>query len=329
MFVSFFKKLVALFMSALSLMFAPVFGDFAGDNVPKDVYNVRLSFTAISDTHVSDKKIENYRLGTGLDDMANAGYPLDAIVISGDITDHGEREQWETVSGIFAEHNRAKNVILAEGNHDTWTPGDDPTLSASLFREYNEKIAGRTIDNVYYSTKINGYNFVVLGSEGDSVDAYISDEQLQWLSETMSTAAEDGLPIFVVCHQPLNGWHGLPKTWSLEKEVDPMEGGIGEQSDAVKAILTSYDNVFFINGHIHDGLGDKVTSTLYDYKSVESEGSFHSINVPCYSFANMRGQIATGLGFQFEVYDDSVVIRGRSFSSGVWYTCYEYSFDLV
>ncbi len=321
------KKITALFLSLLSFLTAPIFGDFAGKYSPKDANNVRLNFAAISDTHINGQSVYDDMLGLGLDDMSNADYPLDAIVVSGDITDHGEREQWERVANTFSKYNSVKNVILATGNHDTWTT--DRSQSASLFKEYNAKITGRELDNVYYSEKINGYTFVVLGSEGDGVDAYLSDEQLEWLSQTMETAAKDGLPIFVICHQPLNTWHGLPNTWSIGKETDPMEGGIGDQSDTVKNILTAYDNVFFINGHIHDGFGENITQLLYNYKSIESEGSFHSINVPCYSYFNTRGQHANGLGFQFEVYDDKVIIRGRSFPGGVWYTCYEYTFELV
>ena len=37
----------------------------------------------------------------------------------------------------------------------------------------------------------------------------------------------------------------------------------------------------------------------------------------------------SGTGFVFEVYEDEVVIRGRSYSSNVWYTAYEYTIPLV
>ena len=39
--------------------------------------------------------------------------------------------------------------------------------------------------------------------------------------------------------------------------------------------------------------------------------------------------IANGTGFSFEVYDDEVVIRARSYSAGVWYTDYNTTIELV
>ena len=63
--------------------------------------------------------------------------------------------------------------------------------------------------------------------------------------------------------------------------------------------------------------------------SVESDGSFHSINLPPYMYATIRGRVSNGTGLNFEVYDNRVDIRTRSYSAGVWYTDYNYSIPLV
>ena len=44
--------------------------------------------------------------------------------------------------------------------------------------------------------------------------------------------------------------------------------------------------------------------------------------------AGLTGTVANGTGFVFEVYDDEVILRGRSFSAGVWYTLYTYTIPL-
>lgn len=156
----------------------------------------------------------------------------------------------------------------------------------------------------------------------------MSDAQLAWLAAEMEKASLDGKPIFVICHWPINQSHGLPETWG-EEDMEPDDGGIGDQSDAVEAILKKYNNVFMISGHVHNGLVNEAQKDTYGYVSVESDGSFHSINLPSYMYMTIRGRIANGTGYNFEVYEDRVELRARSYSAGVWYTDYNHTIPLA
>lgn len=326
-FITFIKGLVSVILTVLNVFTGFIFGDFTAETKP--LYDdCRLNFAAFSDVHMTDEQARVDMLKFGLQDMQNSDSPLDLIIGAGDLTDHGEPEEWANLEKAFADYAPAKNIILAQGNHDTWTGDDDYALSRELFIEYNEKIAGREIDEVYYSTKVNGYTFLVLGSEEDHTYAYFSDTQLDWLANEMEKASQDGLPIFVVCHWPLNQTHGLPETWG-EDDMEPDDGGIGDQSARVEEILKSYENVIMITGHIHSGFSNDRQEDTNGYVSVESDGSFHSVNLPSYMYMTMRGRIANGTGYTFEVYDDTVEIRARSYSAGVWYTDYNYTIDLV
>lgn len=326
-FITFIKGLVSVILTVLNVFTGCIFGDFTADTKP--LYDdCRLNFAAVSDIHMTDEQARVDMLKFGLQDMQNSEYPLDLIIGAGDLTDHGEPEEWANLEKAFADYTPAKNIILAQGNHDTWTSDDDYALSKELFIEYNEKIAGREIEEVYYSTKVDGYTFIVLGSEEDHTYAYMSDTQLDWLANEMAIASQDGLPIFVVCHWPLNQTHGLPETWG-EDDMEPDDGGIGDQSARVEEILKSYENVIMISGHIHSGFSNDRQAENNGYVSIESDGSFHSVNLPSYMYMTMRGRIANGTGYTFEVYDDTVEIRARSYSAGVWYTDYNYTIDLV
>ncbi len=328
--VAVFKAVSAVFMAIATLISFPFAGNISADFAPRDSENVNLVFASVSDTHMKDSATRAFMLELGLSDMENADYPLDAFVLAGDITDHAYEEQWQKTADVFAKYKPAKNIILGVGNHDTWGSEEDDRFpeSQERFMKYGGKIMNRELDKVYYSTKVNGYTFVVMSSEDDGTDAYISDEQIAWLDATMAEAAKDNLPIFLVLHQPLNGSHGLPATWG-DDEPEPMDGGIGLESDKVEAVLQKYKNVFYISGHIHNGIGEKFTSEAWGYKSVETIGNVTSVNLPSYMYLGYRGQVMSGLGFVFEVYDDEVVIRARSFSSNVWYTAYEYTIDLA
>lgn len=326
--IGFIKTFLSVLLTALNLFTFLIFGNYAAKTEPLDAENCKLNFAAISDIHMTDEKLRNLMLGFGLHDMENSEYPIDALLCTGDLTDHGEAEEWENLVDAFSGYTPAKNIILAQGNHDTWTEDEGYNLARDYFINYSEQITGRKIENEYYSTKINGYTFIVLASEDDRTSMYVSDAQLAWLEVEMAKAAEDNLPIFVVCHWPLNQSHGLPETWG-EDDMEPDDGGIGDQSAAVEAILKKYNNVFLISGHIHNGLTNERQEDTYGYVSVESDGSFHSVNLPSYMYMTIRGRVANGTGCQFEVYDNKVEIRSRSYSAGAWYTDYNYTIPLV
>ncbi len=319
---SFFAFLVALFTSVFS-------GADSIHFAARDAENIRLNFAAISDLHMKDGWFRSYGLGLGLEDLKNSETKVDALVVSGDLTDHGYEEQYDNLANTFEKYNTVENVILAIGNHDTWVESDLGADSVARFCEANKRISNIDSSTPYYSTLVNGYSFIVIGSEDTlSEKMVISDTQLAWLRAEMDKAAQSDKPIFVVSHNAFNGTHGLPGTWGDDEPKDD-DGGIGDQSDAVEAILKAYENVFFINGHIHIGFGDELTEKLYGYKSIESEGSFHSINLPCYMYMNFKGYPSSGTGFQFEVYDTNVIIRGRNYQTGSWCTNYEYNIPLV
>lgn len=326
MLVTLLKSLFSVLILVLTMLVSPgmLGGKIAYE--PKDEGECLLNIAVLSDTHLDGSAARQAVLELALDDISTADYPVDLMIISGDITDNGESEEWDTVAAAFANTDYLPEIILAEGNHDTWA---DAGYEASLanFLHYNEVIAGRTLEKQYYSTVVGGYTFVVMGSEADHTDAYISDEQLEWLDATLSEASIDGKPIFVISHWPMNLTHGLPESWG-DEDYDEFTGGFGEQSAQVEEILHKYENIFFISGHIHNGLGEYLTDDLYGYKSVEQYGNIHSINMPSYMYMYPHGQVGLGNGFQFEVYADRVVVRARNYATGIWFAAYDYEIPL-
>ncbi len=328
------KITLSFLMSILNIISFVFFGNFAGDYSPKKD-DCKLNFAVISDVHMTDETARRDMLELGLYDMENADAPLDALVISGDMTDHARTDEYNMLAEAFSKYTPAKNIILAVGNHDTWNNEVEDEFeyakSKELFIEYNKKIANRDIDNVYYSTVINGYTFIMMSSEDCHTDAYISDSQLKWLDRELAKATKDGKPVFVVSHWPFNQTHGLPLTWldqpliQDKSDLEPDEGGFGNESDKIAEILNKYKNVFLLSGHLHNGVAD---NSMYGYSSIEKHGSVTSVNLPSYMYVGVKGAPSNGLGYQIEVYDNEVVIRARCFTAGVWYTQNEYTATL-
>lgn len=330
--VAILKTFIAYLLSLLSIFNLAGFGGNTGDNTfkVKNEQNILLNFAAVSDIHMTDEYLRRVILECGLDDMDNAVNELDALILAGDMTDHGLDEEYANLSKAFESYLPAKQILTAVGNHDTWTDDEDRYEPAKQnFIKYTTEIAGRELTECYYSTEINGYTFIVMASESTHVAAYISETQLQWLRAEMDKAAEKELPVFVVSHWPLAYTHGLPEAWGDEEDTDPLKGSMGAQSQAVESVLKDYENVFLVTGHIHSGLVNEENSDFYGYASVESDGSFHSVNLPSYMFLSSQGNFMNGCGYSVEVYENEVVFRARNFITGVWLTDYDVTIPIV
>ena len=340
-----FVKIVSVFLTAVMLLNTPI-GLITGKKeakIARAKEDCRVSFAAISDMHLRGnfKPIFQGMLELGLNDMANAKEKLDAVAFVGDITDHGDFDQWDVFAEAVSDFDIADNTLVVVGNHDTWGPNreefDNPEDGVKpTFIRYNKLISGRDITEMYYSDIINGYYFIALGSESDNVSAYLSDAQLDWFAGEMEKAADTGLPIFVLMHQPINQTHGLPYNWELKKDHSADTGGIGEQSDRVVEILKQYDNVFYISGHIHAGYKNADKKIGVQYASVESIENNNGnpitlINLPSYMYFDFirGGHLTNGCGWVIEAYDGEVVLRARNFATGTWLTKFDQTVKLA
>ena len=340
MFLSLMVKFVSMLLSLVMVVTAPV-GLAEGkkeQRITRAKEDCGVSFAVISDSHLRGnfKMIFQGMLELGLRDMADAKDRLDAVVFNGDITDGGELDQWDVFADAVSKYDIADKTFVVIGNHDTWGPDESDDSVRTTFEFYNKAISNREITQMYYSDVVKGYYFIVMGSEGHSVDAYLSDTQLEWFASVMAKASGSGLPIFVFMHQPVNATHGLPYNWELNKNHSQEIGGIGAQNEQVVDILKKYDNVFYISGHIHGGfknkgylIGPKYASV--EYMENEKGNPITLINLPSYMYLDFvhGGHMANGCGWVIEAYDDQVLIRARNFATRTWISAYDVTVDLI
>lgn len=277
-----------------------------------DADNCKMAFVAFADTHIRDTAFQPHLFENGLKDIDNSKDEFDAFLIAGDIAEMGDGPSYDITWNLIDNSEIGKKpVMLATGNHDI-----------RLAYEYQTKLImgkageylGMEIDKPYYSYEVNGYKFIVMGSDAWQLEkATISKEQLKFIDDELTAA--DGKPAFVICHQPLANTHGLPEVWK--------NGDLGEDSAAVKAVLTKHSNVFYINGHLHDGVYENSLEILDEEKGV------YSINLPAFGKENDYGKFAqNGLGTYVEVYQDSVVFTARDFARGENLEGCTYTFEI-
>lgn len=282
----------------------------------KNTDDVRLTFTAVADSQVNAFLPNRIYLDAVLADMSNAATKQDTLVIAGDITENSLAEEWNIVYDLLGKYHTANSYVFATGNHDIRLRSNKQVTNR--FTSYYNGFTGGELDKLYYAVEQNGYTFVVVGSDEQSLEKQvIHEEQLKWLDETIDHATKDGKPVFVIMHQPLKNTHGLPKLWN---NGVGDSGHIGEQNDAIYDILNQYDNVILISGHLHTGFGQ------YTYEEI---GNIKSVNLPSVGMKNADGDYCEfAIGYTVEVYDNEVVFRARDFGKGTYVPTYDMTIPL-
>ncbi len=279
----------------------------------EDSDNVKLSMAIIADTHLPNRESAELNLANSFEDLANSKETFDAYMLAGDIADYGTNNEYKRFFRVLDNQKVVKKLFVTMGNHD-----------ARLFFKKNSKIVMNKVKEylgvdtkgkTYFSYDIKGYTFIVLCTEKRVLEkAYISKEQIDFLDKELARGTKDGKPVFVMCHQPFAETHGLPEVWKT--------GDMGEQNDEVRQVMEKYKNVFFINGHLHGGIFEKIAETI------NAENGVYSVSIPGYRKPNNFGITDCGVGYFCEVYDDRVVFRARNFLKGEYvegdYTRLEY-----
>ncbi len=309
-----------LFLAIMALIFSFTPYEGPSTEAPITVSNpdeVKATMALIADPQVSNYLFDRYPIfKAAAEDLHNSEAKFDALIGVGDIAENGLSVEYQLVyDGIGGLDTR---YIMATGNHDIRLRIYEQSLNT--FTYFANTLNGdKSMDCFHFSERVNGYKVIVLGSDKTTFEeAYLSDAQLEWLNDEIK--AENGKPVFVILHQPLKATHNVEVAWN-----SPFEGGgtVGAQSIALKAIMSKYDNVFLISGHLHSGFGPD------SYNNVDG---IHSINLPSLTIDNKDGTYNdAGTGYILEVYEDEVIFRARNFAKGVWVAeeTGDSSYDLV
>lgn len=324
----FFTKLFAICLSIM-YTFNPYSAPSTDDAIKAaDEANVRMSFAAWADPQISNYQLKRERyLRAAGDDLKNAEGKIDALLIAGDLAENALECEYDAIYNNLY-NSGVSNYLMAVGNHDVRLRKYSDTVErfTSFTNRLNQNAQSTlSIDELHYSYEINGYTFIVMGTDKfDKInytefeESYFNEKQLNWLDETLSQSTADGKPAFVIIHQTLKDMHGLPNTWN--SPIDKA-GTVGANSDELYEIMNRYDNVIMLSGHLHTGFGQ------YTY---EMAGKVHSVNLPSLTINNKDGDyLENGIGYMVEVYDDEVLFRARNFNQGIYVPDFDIEIPLV
>lgn len=303
--VWFLRKFISILMT---LVMAIGIGAYkAPEHTVLDEDECRLCVTVLSDVHIEGNNLPRYNsFGRILKGVNKNAFGNDAVVFLGDNTMNGQNIESLLFYGAV-RRARLDNVITVCGNHDVGNGNGDYNELLDRFLGYNNTMLKADIDKPYYYKVVDGYYFIVLAPEDLCVSEFpFSEEQLEFLDETLSEATAEGKPAFVCAHHP---WYYVD-----DDIYDEME-----------ETLTKYENVFFLAGHTHFPCCEGWTFSQDD--------GINGVNLPrCTELAGENDREiyeGTGWGVQLEIYDSEVVGRVRNYYTGEWDDSLEYHFELV
>ena len=240
------SKLLSFFLTVLTAfytMFAPVLivKAPADDTDFKPVFR----FIASSDSHVqagfdtNSRRVQKMiRLGYAIAGADEDYDGLDAVLIAGDMTDNGRKDQFcalrAAVSSVLREGTEFLGITAK--NHDGYN------MSRKELHDYCGALFGGTAD---FHTVIGGFHFIGL-SASENDDVHYDDGQVAWLREQLEAAtAEDPLrPVFVMHHEHVaNTVYGSSdfEGWGMSYFTD---------------VLDDFPQVVDFSGHSHYPLND-------------------------------------------------------------------------
>lgn len=275
--------------------------------------DVDLSFVVLGDIH---ENIDSFQVA--IDDMSTINPALDALILNGDTVDQGLVKQYDSIKKTL-EKNKAllpSTLIKNIGNHEffDYNIKNSPEDVQTFIQRY---LAFAGEEKVYHDTWLKGNHFISLGSEDgnsetvDSVRAYISKEQQDWLKQKLAEKYEKGKPIFVFLHQHLN--------------TNSSSGWVGsDQGQEVRDILSQYPEVILFTSHTHQPLNDKSVNMDQPFTAVHT-GAVHYTFVQDEKGGRTREPQINGV--YIEVKDNQVVVRGRNMKEHSWVFTKEISME--
>ncbi len=281
-----------------------------------------ITLDLVSDTHIGASNASSY-VRPCIERINAEKDQTDGVIVAGDLTQSGYEDELSDAYAILRGYT-GENMVTVNGNHDygRWTQSGKMRPVAI---KYRNEFMGITTQKDYYSTDINGYKVVVMGSEGNRPNsADISDEQLDFVRAEVAEGARGGKPVFVVCHWPMRNTHCERISWPI------IPGGALDSATTRKLqnILSQYDNIFYISGHLHAGLNGRLTRRLFGGCCVEQRNGITCINIPSLGRGNHLGLRAKGTGMRLTVYGDKAVVEGRNYYTGEWLDNYVYEVSL-
>lgn len=218
-----------------------------------------VKFAVISDIHFGNDVAEGpmVKVPKALKNITSHG-ELDALIVVGDLTDHGNEDEYQLLVQTFKDStmftNPVGNFFFMMGNHDNYNSNGIANYQEGL-KEFNN---GEPYPLFNYQV-VNGYPFITVsmqnGHNNDLDNLKIGSmaypaETLKWLEQSLEKASVEcpERPIFVFTH--------VPPRWTCYSTWPEYENGVAWCMQVLNPVLNKYPQAVVFSGHSHYPLKD-------------------------------------------------------------------------
>jgi 3',5'-cyclic AMP phosphodiesterase CpdA len=232
----------------------------------------------ISDTHILPREDDRLQgvdtlrtLEQALEYVTSSGVRPDALVVSGDLANHGELDSYRRLRPMLERFARSLDaeLIVCMGNHDSRSPFREAML--------DEPAGDAPIEYVRW---IGGLRVIVLDSTVPGAPyGEMRPDQLDWLRTELGSPAPDGT-LLVLHHPPVPDRTPLAGLLTLHGSSDLAE------------IVRGSDVVAVLAGHAHHAIASAFAGTL----CYAAPATAYSVDPLPLEQRTLRGVEGSGLG---------------------------------
>ncbi|WP_030570537.1 metallophosphoesterase [Streptomyces aureocirculatus] len=205
-----------------------------------------LVLAQISDLHLDGTARATERAERVLDHLRALPGPLDALLVTGDIADHGEEAEYKEAARLLFT-DAPWPVLTCPGNHDVRGPfrtallgESEPAPSgaaASGAASSGTAASGAAINRAH---RVGGAEILMLDSSLPGSDEGLLDEETYaWLEEQLARLARlgDDVPVLLSFHHhPVRMHHPRLDTWRL-RAPEPLAALVERHPEIVGLII--------------------------------------------------------------------------------------------
>ncbi|KAA0548521.1 hypothetical protein FZW96_08085 [Bacillus sp. BGMRC 2118] len=269
----------------------------------------------ISDIHIkTSSPLAQEKLKVALNDFQHIAPNYNVLAVGGDMTDLGLPKEYSMFKEIVSSYKApGSQNFMVMGNHEWFEHRNNPHTTVSDVELQKRFSKNFNVPGVYYDKWINGFHFIAIGGEkseatmlketnnpGDGDSAYISDQQIEWLQQTLSIHENSRQPVFVFLHQP------------IRDTVNGSMWGAGLKDQDLLSLLQKYPQIILFSGHSH--------FTMDDPNSMIQKGiTMVNTSSVAYTWSHKKGEdFHSSEGVLVNVYDNKVEIKARDFANRKW-----------
>jgi hypothetical protein len=164
--------------------------------------SIPFTIAQLSDTHI---RIPGTPLFNGVDStiqlqkaidwILSDQLSIDAVIISGDLTQDGHVEEYQNLRHLLSPLATQVPVYLALGNHDHFEN------FMQVFSDYPGIAQVAVQDTLQYRAKIGDYQFLILDSlEQGNDQGHLNPQRLDWLNQQLQSSTDKTI---IVIHHPM------------------------------------------------------------------------------------------------------------------------------